>query len=221
MSIVAGPKIIEDGLVLYLDAANEKSYPGSGTIWYDMLSAKVFNLSNSPSFTSDNKGAIVFDGIDDTGVMANSGLTGFTAITINIWYYSNISTATALTRGAGNAFLIHFKGAGFYIVTSDSNNSGYLRWQTPPEEFKWNMITATWDGSTMKLYTNSIKQNNELSYMGNGILRDIGTIQLGYNFNTGQPWTNGKISLFQIYNKALTPEEVKQNFDATRRRYGI
>jgi hypothetical protein len=67
----------------------------------------------------------------------------------------------------------------------------------------------------------TIKQNDELSYTGNGILRDIGTIQLGYNFNINQPWTNGKISLFQIYNKALTPEEVKQNFDATRGRYGL
>jgi hypothetical protein len=31
MAVFAGPKIVESGLVLYLDASNEKSYPGTGT----------------------------------------------------------------------------------------------------------------------------------------------------------------------------------------------
>jgi hypothetical protein len=61
-----GPNIVTDGLVLYLDAANQKSYPGTGTTWND-LSGNGNNgtLVNGPTFNSDNNGSIVFDGVDD------------------------------------------------------------------------------------------------------------------------------------------------------------
>jgi hypothetical protein len=223
MSIVSGPKIIDDGLVLYLDAANINSYSGSGTSWSDLINNKICILSNGPSFSNDNKGLFSFDGIDDSSSISNVNLFGLTSISINIWYYSNVTTSTALTRSSSvaNGFLFHFRGAGFYIVTNDGNNSGYLGWQTAPSGLNWNMLTATWNGSTMKLYINGIKQNNERTYTGSGILSNINNIQLGYNFNSSQPLTNGKISIFQIYNKELNINEIKQNFEATRGRYGI
>lgn len=66
MSFRFSPKIVTDGLVLYLDAANNRSYPGSGTTWTD-LSKNVYTgtLTNGPTFNSLNNGSIVFDGSDD------------------------------------------------------------------------------------------------------------------------------------------------------------
>ena len=68
MSVVGGPRfgIVQDGLVLNLDAGNTASYPGSGTTWFDLTSNNNDGtLINNPTFDSTNGGSIVFDGIDD------------------------------------------------------------------------------------------------------------------------------------------------------------
>jgi len=60
------PKITTDGLVLCLDAANPKSYPGSGTAWFDISgNSRNGTLTNSPTFSSSNQGYFSFDGTDD------------------------------------------------------------------------------------------------------------------------------------------------------------
>ena len=66
MSISGGPDIVENGLVLHLDAADTNSYPGSGTLWTD-LSGNGNNgtLTNGPAYSSNNKGYFSFDGTDD------------------------------------------------------------------------------------------------------------------------------------------------------------
>jgi len=66
MAFSYSPKIATDGLVLCLDAANNRSYPGSGTAWTD-LSRGGNNgaLTNGPTFNSANGGSIVFDGTND------------------------------------------------------------------------------------------------------------------------------------------------------------
>ena len=63
MAIFGGPNVIDNGLVLSLDAGNVKSYPGSGTIWYDKSgNNNNGTLTNGPTFSG---GSIVFDGVDD------------------------------------------------------------------------------------------------------------------------------------------------------------
>ena len=221
MAAHGGPNIVDNGLVLHLDAANEQSYAGSGTSWYD-LSRNGYEgtLSNGPTYSSDNGGSIEFDGTDDYHDLRNLSLIGLTGITVSVMYYAD-GWSTALFRGNNNSFILHYIGAGFYLKTSDSAVSGYLRWSPHPPSQRWNMLTGTWDGTTMKLYLNGVKQTNELSFTGNGTLFDITIVQLGYYFNTSQPYTNGKISTASIYNRALTDDEIKQNFSALRGRYGI
>ena len=72
MSLGHGASIVRNGLVLYLDAANPKSYPGSGTTWKD-LSGNGNNgtLVNGPTFNSANGGSIVFDGTNDYVITTN------------------------------------------------------------------------------------------------------------------------------------------------------
>ena len=224
MAINYNPRIITDGLVLYLDAGNIKSYPGSGTTWIDLVSQKN-NTINGAIYDEDNIGSISFDGVDDSSSIGSLGLTGFTGFTVNVWFYSNLSSHMSLVRSlsVGNAFILHYRGAGFYLTADDSTVSGYLGWQTFPTANQWNMLTGTWDGTTMKLYQNGIKQSNELSFNGgiNGALADINTVQVGYYFNPSQPWTNGKIASLNLYNKALSIDEIKLNLEATRGRFGV
>ena len=66
MSYKFGPSIVTDGLVFYVDAANENSYPGSGTTWTDLAGSDDGTLTNGPTFDSGNAGSIVFDGVNRT-----------------------------------------------------------------------------------------------------------------------------------------------------------
>jgi len=220
MAIAYNTSIIKDGLVLCLDAANPKSYPGSGNTWFDLSgNGKNSTLTNGPTY--DGQG-IVFDGVDDSSSSNLTGVAAFSAITINVWFYSNVGTGTCLINNL--PFILHFRGAGFYLRGGDGvTDSGYLAWQTSPSGNVWNMLTGTWNGSTMKLYLNGNKQSNELSYSGGstGLLRANESVTIGGFFNTSQPWTNGKISNVKIYNRALTDLEIQQNFTALRGRYGI
>ena len=65
MAFAYSPKILTDGLVFAVDAANKKSYPGSGTTWTDLAGSNDGTLTNGPTFNSGDGGSIVFDGTDD------------------------------------------------------------------------------------------------------------------------------------------------------------
>jgi len=89
MSLSRGPKIISNGLVLYLDAANNKSYPRTGTTWYD-LSGNNNNgtLTNGPTFNSANGGSIVYDGADDS-VNLSLVSSNVNNVTTEVWFKAN------------------------------------------------------------------------------------------------------------------------------------
>ena len=79
MGISRGKSIVTDGLILYLDAANKKSYPGSGTVWSDLSgNANTGTLTNGPTFDSSNNGSINFDGTDDLVECSSISSTNFT-----------------------------------------------------------------------------------------------------------------------------------------------
>lgn len=65
MAYSDGPRIVTNGLVLSLDASDRNSYPGSGTNWVDLVTNSAANLTNGPTFSSDNGGIITFDGTND------------------------------------------------------------------------------------------------------------------------------------------------------------
>ena len=87
MSVIWGPEIVKSGLVLYLDAGNQNSYPGTGTTWTD-ISRNNNNgtLTNGPTFNSENGGSIVFDGTND---YVSTALTSTNSFTWNVWYKTN------------------------------------------------------------------------------------------------------------------------------------
>jgi hypothetical protein len=85
------------------------------------------------------------------------------------------------------------------------------------------MLTGTWDGATMKLYTNGVKQASELAFAGgpSNILKSFNLTQLGYYFNSFQPYTNGRIANFALYNRALSATEILQNYNAVQSRFNL
>jgi hypothetical protein len=92
MAVNYSPKIITDGLVLYLDAANTRSYPGSGTVWSDLSrGGNNGTLRNGPTFNSGNGGSIVFDGVNDYASFPNNTNLDNQKITMENWVYPTIT----------------------------------------------------------------------------------------------------------------------------------
>ena len=217
-----GPNIVEDGLVLYLDAANKKSYSGTGTDWYDLSgNGNTGILTNGPTFDSANAGSIVFDKVDDridcTVSQVNTTSTNFN--TVSMWMF---------WTGQSNGFPMEFttyrlwfpQTTQFGFNTGASDCYGFN-----PIDLanKWTYLVALfYNGSytnNSKMYINGIEQS--LQQLRGTARSGNATSQVtigGYRSGNQYPFP-GKISNFQIYNRALTPQEILQNYNATKGRY--
>jgi len=217
-------KITTNGLILALDAADRNSYVTGSTTWLDISGTGGVDTLTNCGFDSANGGAITFNPLVSGSSTINHNSLNLNQITVNVWYYSNAATSQGLTSGGNTgAYILHYRGAGFYLTAADNTVSGYLGWNTAPAALRWNMLTGTWDGAIMKLYTNGVKQASELAFTGGvgNILKSFNFTQLGYYFNAPQPYTNGRIANFALYNRALTAEEVLQNYNAQKARFGL
>jgi len=234
VGVFAGPEVVEDGLVLALDAGNTKSYPGSGTTWTD-LSGNGNNgtLTNGPSYSSDNGGSLSFDGVNDyiefqsTTLSKNGGA-------FSIWVYiDDFSSFTVgktvpsriLVRGDSEyQRLIALYNGGFGYETNTNSNPNDVASNTSPDYSASEIVAGSWfnfvlsnSGSVSSIYLNgtlnrtlSVSDDLQLAYIGRG--------QTPTNY---PDFLKGRISNFKIYNRALTASEIQQNFNATRSRFGI
>ena len=232
MGLAHSPRIVTDNLVLALDAANTKSYPGSGTTWTD-LSGKGNNgtLTNGPTFDSGNGGAFVFDGTDDYVTAGNKlpDADELFAGTGNAWSTSSwfnvdvISSAGKIVTGRGGGL---GTAAVYAVWVEEANLRVRLRGgtitniSTSIAANTWYNVAVTWNGTTANGYLNG----QFLTTLAVGTASDqtnnftIGATNIGGVQNYEM---DGKISQTLVYNRALTAAEIKQNFNALRGRYGI
>jgi hypothetical protein len=225
MSIGYNPSIATSGLVLCLDAANPRSYSGSGTTWKDISSGFNTTLSNGPTYTSGIGGYFTFDGVDDwVDIGTNAAFTpaNFTA---SIWFYLNN------TPSVGNQYrLFRSRLYGFGVSIDESriyNSFVYTNTTGDPSLTgsalslnTWYNITTTFISSTYSIYLNgnfvtSTGTATNSAYYVNGYLG------LARDADSSNSYLNGRISQFQFYNRGLSAAEVSQNFNAFRGRYGI
>ena len=220
MALGHGPTIVRDGLVLHLDAANPKSYPGTGTDWFDLSgNGNHGTLVNDPTYSSDNNGTFVFDGANDYAEVPGDYHL-FSELTIDFWFKSTNTTPTGRPWGKGGDFEARFDGGapGGSLVT-DIGVTNYLISGTGVwGNTTWYNVTAVLLTSSTELYVQS-----ELDATGNrsSITANTGPLHIGKSSSGfGSPFP-GNISSFKIYNRALTAAEVARNFNAMRGRYGL
>lgn len=225
MSFNYSPKIITDGLVLYLDAANKRSYPGSGTIWSDLSkNGNNGTLTNGPTFNSANGGSIVFDGTNDYIGLGTSTSLVPPYLTTSIFVYINNYSSRPHLIGRGESQIGHFyfvvEAHGVFRFWYDVGNGwSYLE----PSNFifptaTWYNIACTFDGSTINVYGNSSLIANQ-SIVGQ--LRQYTAQETVLGRISTVNYLNGKISSVQVYNRALTSSEISQNYNATKTRFGL
>ena len=224
MASKGGPDIVENGLTLFLDASNIRSYPGSGTTWSD-LSGNSNNgtLTNGPTFSAGNMGSIVFDGVDDyVGCGNNSSINLTSYITLSTWtkkaYGSSSSVAIDKGRDNYGAWSLFFdetaNKVNFHCRISGTNSSVVSN--TSYGNNIWTNITSIFTGTNLLIYING-KLDNTTTISGtigtNAIDFSIGKANDGYNWS-------GQIANVLMYNTALSATDVLQNYNATKSRFG-
>lgn len=245
MSFNYSPKIVTDGLVLYLDAANSTSYPSSGNTWYDISKNEyVGTLTNTPSFDSQNFGSILFDGINeyvDFGTSGESAIRTTNEITINVFCkctgYSNpsggISWAplSCIDRyNLGNSY----RKFSFYLLKDDNVSTESIVCEFFDGSGNTTsvsnimtilngtfMITVTVDSSNTNLYVNGeiVDSQSGIVLNSNPLTSDF---TIGSRINTSyNGHFKGNIFNFSFYNRALSISEVQKNYNATKTRHGL
>ena len=222
MGLSHSPKIVTNGLVLALDAANNKSYPRSGTTWTD-LSGNSNNgtLTNGPTFSGANGGSIVYDGVDDQ-VDLSLVSSNVNNVTTEVWFKANTlpgdrglflngsggSSGYGLQFGAcgtvGTTLYVFFGGLNCNVVSYGTlvTNTWYQ-----------SVYTRTTSPSTSNiLYINGISVSTNTSANPNS---PTGVTLVGHSAY------NGYISVVRQYNRTLSAAEVLQNYNATKGRFGL
>jgi len=236
MALYRGPKVVTNGLVLALDAADTNSYPRTGATWTD-LTGNGYNgtLTNTPTFSAANLGSIVFNGTTQYVDVANTTALNFTNTsgTISIWIKTTTNVAgflIAKQMDATGGWAVVMNASGIVDFETKNNASGatacYRNTTKVCNDGRWHNVVSVFTTSTTVVGNNTINMYVD-GILSNDVLNQIlvyggntaGTIQLSRR--TSGNYYNGNISNVQIYNRTLTTAEVLQNYNATKSRFGI
>ena len=216
--------IVATNLSMFLDAGNASSYPGSGTTWTDLSgNSRNGTLTNGPTYSSADGGSIVFDGTNDF-VQCSGSITA-AAATFVIWIrrngpqgnfdgilYSRGSVATGISFfGTTNKISYTWNDA----VNTYSWDSGL----TIPD-LTWCMVAVSVTSTTATAY---LCQSSGITSAINTVSHTSTTlddIKIGRD-ETDIRYFNGRIATAMIYDRALSADEITQNFNALRGRYGL
>ena len=235
MATFYSPRIVTNGLVLHLDAGNNRSYPGSGNAWSDISrNGIVGTLFNGPTFTNSNGGAIVFDGTNDrveTGTNFSTYITGSNSFTIECWVYPGATqaqyadiwgnhtdnvTGIVCQQNSTNTNQYNW-GYGNGISWATSTGSGFFNLTA----LQWSHLIAMKSATNLFTYLNGVLINTVTTSTLVAANPSIG-FQIGTGYNLGSSrYFNGRVSNFRIYSRGLSASEVRQNYNATKGRYGL
>jgi hypothetical protein len=243
MALTHSPSIVTNGLVLCLDAANRKSYPGSGNTWTDLSgNGNTGTLSaTSIGYNSANGGILTFDGTDDYAKISSpSPLSSTKIFTFEIWV--NFTSIIGNFGPSNKAAFLFAGGTG-----SGSGQPEFGVWSANASSFTPNTLYFGRGGGgtsgSLTINVSSLMSNGnwyqivlvrstsnaQIVYLNGS---SIGTGNVSDNFQDGQTdfgaihangdysgFLNGKISTIKIYNRALSATEIAQNYNALKSRY--
>ena len=229
MGLKHHPRVVTDGLIYYLDAANTRSYSGSGLTVNGLVGGIGGTLVNGVGYTSSNNGSFVFDGSNDYINIPSTSELDSSSVSWSFWYKSSSDTPQALISKGSSTFFKLTLGPSTVTLTNElitiigednGNRVGYI--STNRNELfdnNWHNIVFTAQPSFYKLYLDG----RDLSLTvglgnNNGNTTNAGSLFL-IGTNSTSEYVNGNISQVQIYNRALTAQEILQNYNSTKMRY--
>ena len=230
MGLGHSPRIVTDGLVLCLDAANKRSYGGSGTTWTDLKGGNNGVLTNGPTFSSDNGGTLIFDGTDDYITLSSNIIES--DFTVCFWMNLEIvvgSTYRSMIGAgglSGNGYSLVFKGAdspesstaSILNLLDGSASVAYLSYPFSELKSNWKYISflkqEVLGSNYISLYIDGDVYNSSISD-GSLHIDAIGSLSAS---SATYPF-DGKLACFSVYNRKLAVDEIRQNYLATKERY--
>lgn len=223
ITIVEEATVVTTGLQLYLDAGQAASYPGTGTTWTDLSgNGRNGTLTNGPTYSSADGGSIVFDGTND--FVQCSGSVTATAATFVAWIRRNG------TQGSYDGILISRGTNVTGMMFQSSNQLAYI-WNNAVNSYTWQsgltIPDLTWCmvavSVTSTAATAYLCQSSGITSATNTVSHTSTTlddIKIGQE-DFGGRFFDGSIAIAQLYNTALSAEQVSQNFRADRARFGV
>jgi hypothetical protein len=221
-----GEPIVTSNLVLYLDAGNLASYPGSGTTWTDLSgNGNTGTLVNGVGYSGDNLGSLVFDGVNDyVSFVSNSSLTPTSMSLFCFLYTKNLRSEEVIcvanpSNGLdqGWRFLSRsFQGTVWQFQPAAGRN--FVSGQVLSNN-NWYSLAVTYQLSgNIILYLNGISSNSAPAT--NALVHGT-SVRIGTGIGSQQSFLQANLPIFMMYNRVLTAEEISQNFNALRGRFGI
>jgi hypothetical protein len=240
MGLTHSPRIVTDGLVFCLDAANKLSYAGTGNTWTDLVGGNNGTLTNGPTFSEENGGSLVFDGANDYVELVDKDLFSFGdgvdnfAKSVSFWFKvddashtvqsivakDNYSGQREWNMGIYSASRMRFFLKGNLSGASQfgRETSGILQSGT------WHHCVCTFDGingdpSGMKIYIDGNREDIYNSGVATGQVCQNGTAPLTVGRSHASYSQDGNFSNLLVYNKELTASEITQNYKALKGRF--
>jgi hypothetical protein len=234
MGFYRGPHTVTDGLVLSLDAGNTKSYQSGSTTWFDKSgNNRNGTLTNGPTFSS---GSIVFDGVDDyvdiTGSLSTFSFIQNTGIfTVSAWIRLTDLAGGARyfignnrNSGTEKGFNIGYSGASGrlrYALTDGAVSILVVNADNYFLDSSWIFSTLVGNGTNSILYKNGIQFSVSSNFGTLSTGDSTRALAIGKANDISILEWQGNISQVSIYNRALTAQEVLQNYNATKSRFNL
>ena len=213
-----GPDIVTDGLVAVFDAGSERSYPGSGSTWYNLIGTVNGTLS-ATSIGTTTAGTMTFDGVDDSIdiPLASLASTDFTVI--------GVTQRTATQSGR--------------LISAKTNNWLLGQWSTQMRQYfseGWvtgagaaggtttdDLNTHIWCGTgDISADTYKFRSDNvDYTEISTGGSQGPNGFSLGRYAIGNSEYGRGTITVVLVYNRVLTDAEINQNFNAQKNRFGL
>lgn len=221
------PRIVKNGLVLCLDAANKKSYPGTGSTWTDLSKNKFTGSMSNCTFNSSNQGSIAFNGTNSTVYYSSNSSYSFGTGDFAVEFWVNFNSVAGsivpicqndpVGTSSNNKWWVGLTSNQLILAQHSTSNGAYCAW-SPSTGVWYNGLVQRISG-TVSIYINGISQTvtdptifSATSFSQNGIT--LGGISTSY-------YLNGNISNYKLYNKGLLANEAIQNYIAIKGRFGL
>ena len=226
MSYSYGKSIVTDGLVFYVDAANENSYPGTGTTWSDLVGSDDATLTNGPTYNSGNGGYIELDGANDY-VETSFNATSYFPLTICAWVNIDDTSGTQIIVDQSTSTVGLGLRTNNAAIESFWRNGGVINIETIISSYSadtWLYVCVVYDTNSMVGYMNGAVQNSygsadiNLTEANRGV-DNTNNMDIGKVNDANSDHIDAKIAQVKIYNKALTADEITQNYNALKNRF--
>jgi hypothetical protein len=227
------PSIVRNGLSIYLDAANFRSYSGSGNTIFGLIGGIGATLVNGVGFSSVNSGSFFFDATDDYCRLPTNFFNpdSGTPFTVSLWFKTSttgmiLGQENGTTPGSGSGWV-----PAIYVDTNGKlRTSCFWGGATTNQSTSiasvndnlWHQVTVTFESTSHKSYIDGVLFDTISKSQSNYSATYYYYIGSGKNTswtNAGNMTFSGNISSFLFYNRALTAQEILQNYNSTKKRY--